>query len=130
MNNLAIKFGEKLKDIFHVGFVPYIRTDMGGVFREARNDCDCDSISDSQVQVMPGISDVDGIRIYACAKCMKSHGLQYDRRPIRKEKVFDANWILDGETPDGFEEIGDDDIHIFYIAPALQQGNWSTLSVL
>ncbi|MFP9192146.1 GNAT family N-acetyltransferase [Natrialbaceae archaeon A-CW1-1] len=114
MSKVALKFGEKLKEVYQVGFVPYIRTDMGDVIKDGRENCDCNSISESQVQVMPGICEIEGIRIYTCRECMKAHGLEYDRRPIRNEKAFDADWILDGETPDGFEEIGDDNAYLLY----------------
>lgn len=116
MRKLALKLGEKLKDIYRTAFIPYVKTDMGSQFKTARESCDCESIGEPQVQVMQQVTEVDGGRVYVCGECMKTHGLEYDRRPIRKEKAFDANWVLDGEMPDEFVDIDQTDSYLLYSA--------------
>lgn len=100
--SLISKLADKILDITGLAFAPYTETDVGEQMGSARANCDCASIAEPQVRPGPGLSSIEADRIFMCAQCSEIHGMEYDRRPIPNKKAFDANWVLEGETVDGF----------------------------
>jgi|GEM_PF-6486022 len=113
-HEIAMKFGERLMEIYRMGFAPYVRTGMAEKFSDAMSECDCESIGESRVKVVEGTSRLGGSRVYLCTDCMRTYGIEYEGRPIRNERVFNADWVLDGECPNDFVEIGEEDNYLLY----------------
>lgn len=102
LQRLASDFGETILDNTRLGFAPYVDTDVGERMERLRENCNCNSISEPQVKLGPGLSAIESERVFMCANCSRAHGFEYEGRPVSRQDAFDANWVLEGETADGF----------------------------
>lgn len=114
IRQLVSEMTDRILGITGLAFSPYVATDLNEHMESSRANCDCESIAESQVRPAPGLSSIESDRIFMCAYCTEIHGLEYRRRPIPNEKAFDANWVLDGETADGFFDTDRESEYLLY----------------
>jgi len=114
VNRLSTEFAEKVLDVTGLAFSPYVNPVSGDRMIEAREQCDCKSISEDRVRPVEGLSGIESDRFFMCADCSQIHGLEYRRSPVPKSKAFDPDWILESRIPEEVIDIKGESDYLLY----------------
>lgn len=114
LGQLLTQLADKILEITGIAFSPYTATDLNKHMESSRANCNCKSISESQVLPCPGLSSIESDRIFMCVYCSEIHGMEYERRPIPNKRAFDANWVLERETANEFFDTDRESEYLLY----------------